>query len=401
MTDRNEILSAASAVYGQAVDHRRHLHAHPELSFAEHATAEYIAAVLSEAGIDHRRIAGTGILAKIEGRGDLSKAIVLRADTDALPIQEQTGLGCASASDGVMHACGHDMHTAALLGALKILNDRREDIEGTVFGLFQPGEEACPGGASLVLAEKPFEGYDIRAFVGEHVEPELPTGVFGFREGQYMAANDEIRITVRGKGGHGAMRGTIKDPVAAAAAIVTALLEIPPANGDLSVPTPAVLSIGKLTADGATNVIPDRAYMEGTLRTFDEGMRAEIKREIRATAQAVAARYGAEADVDITDGYPSVVNDPALTRKAAALTKELFGDNSAVPLDLRTTSEDFGFYTRLYPSVFYRFGVGGESADGCPAGTAGRLHTSIFNPDEGALEYAAAELAWLALNLSK
>ncbi|MDE5638014.1 MAG: amidohydrolase, partial [Alistipes sp.] len=258
-----------------SLEFRRHLHRHPELSFAEHETARFIASALDECGIAHRTIASTGVLARIEGRGDLRRAVVLRADIDALPVHEATGLEYASQNEGVMHACGHDIHAAVLFGTLQRLS-AAPDFEGTVFGLFQPGEECNPGGASLVLAENPFEGYDVRAVIGEHTDSALDVGTFGFREGKYMAASDELRFTVRGRGGHAAMRGTIRDAVQAQAALVLGVLALN--RPDL------IVSIGRVEADGTTNVIPDQVRMEGTLRTFSDDDRRTTKERIRETA---------------------------------------------------------------------------------------------------------------------
>ena len=389
--NKETILAEAGRVYEEAVRHRRHLHAHPELSFREHGTAAYISSVLAEAGIEHRPVAGTGVLARIEGQGELSEAVVLRADIDALPIAEATGLPYASTCEGVMHACGHDMHAAALLGALLVLNRNKEAIRGTLFGLFQPGEESCPGGATLVLAENPFERYEIKAFVGQHVEPELPTGTFGFRAGQYMASGDEVRLTVTGRGGHAAMRDRLNDPIPAAAALITRLREAGDKADSLS-EVPVVLSIGRVMADGATNVVPDKVYMEGTLRTFDEGTRGEMKRAIREIAAEVASDFGVAIEPDITEGYPSLVNSPELTAAARELTGAMFGGGSIVELGLRPTTEDFGFYSQIYPSLFYRLGVGA-------AGGAGALHTPRFDPGEEALRYGIAQMVNLAVNL--
>lgn len=387
-----KIPEEVSAVYDDVVRHRRHLHAHPELSYEERGTAAYISSVLTEAGIGHIPVAGTGLLAKIEGRGDLRNAVVLRADIDALPVAERTGLPYSSQTEGVMHACGHDMHAAALLGALLVLNRHRAEIGGTLFGLFQPGEEVCPGGASLVLGENPFGDYNIKAFIGQHVEPELPTGVFGFRAGQYMASGDELHLTVTGRGGHAAMRDRLLDPVPAAAALITALRALGDAAGQS-----AVLSIGRVVADGATNVVPDDVRMEGTMRTFDEQVRAKMKKDIKAAAAEVADGFGVSVEANIVDGYPSVVNSPELTARAERLTADMFGQGSVVKLDLRPTTEDFGYYSQRYPSLFYRVGVGGRSA----AFTAGRLHTPTFSPDEEALRDAVSQLVNLALRLPR
>ena len=212
-----------------------------------------------------------------------------------------------------MHACGHDMHTAILLGALKILNRHRDLFCGTVFGLFQPGEELNPGGASLVMRERPFDGYRVAAFVGQHVEPMLKTGTFGFRRGKYMASSDELRFRVNGVGGHAALRERIKDPVRAAAELIRLLYDIPAANPSPELPT--IVSIGRVTADGATNVVPDRTFMEGTMRTFDETWRRRVKEMVHEAAAEVDARFGVSTEVDINHGYPCVYNDEELTRR--------------------------------------------------------------------------------------
>ncbi len=364
------------------VEFRRHLHAHPELSFREHATAAFIAEQLAELGIEHTPVAGTGVLARIPGRktaaGD-RRAVVLRADIDALPITEQTDLAWSSCNRGVMHACGHDMHAAVLYGVLQRLA-AEADFAGTLFGLFQPGEECNPGGASLVLAEKPFEGYDIRAVIGEHVEPQLEVGTLGFRAGKYMAASDELRFRIHGTGGHGALRSQLKDPVAAGAELLTRLIAL---NAE-----ECVLSIGRVEAAGATNVVPDDVRMEGTLRTFDEREREIIHRRIANIAADIDKRHGTSTEVEIGRGYPCVVNDEILVKRATALAKQTGLKVEMLPL--RTTAEDFGFYCRVYPSLFYRLGVG-------PG--AGRTHTSRFIPREEAIDTGIDFMSRLALQI--
>lgn len=364
------------------VTFRRHLHAHPELSFREHDTAAFIARQLSELGIEHRTVAETGVLATLRGTktpANDRRAVVLRADIDALPITEQTDFAWKSQNRGVMHACGHDVHAAVLFGVVQQLATA-PDFRGTVLALFQPGEECNPGGASLVLAEKPFEGYDIRAVIGEHVEPQLEVGALGFRAGKYMAASDEIRFRVHGTGGHGAMRHLLKDPVAAGAELLTRLIAL---NGE-----ECVLSVGRVEAQGATNIIPDQVYMEGTLRTFDERERAIIHRRIGIIAADIDARHGVRTEVAISHGYPCVVNDELLVKRAVALAKE--EQLKVEMLPLRTTAEDFGFYCRQYPSIFYRLGVGPD---------AGRTHTATFAPDERAIDKGIGFMRHLALQI--
>ena len=370
---------------------RRNLHHHPELSFAEHRTSRVIAEALEHEGIKYRVVAGTGILAEITGTldgGNSRDAVVLRADIDALPVTEATGLEFASANKGVMHACGHDMHAAILFGALKVLNKHRGQFHGTIFGLFQPGEELNPGGASLVLKERPFDGRDVLAVVGQHVEPMMRTGTFGFRKGKYMASSDELRFKVHGVGGHAAMRERIKDPVRASAELISKLYDIPAANPSDTLPT--IVSIGKVVASGATNVVPDEAYMEGTMRTFDETWRKRIKEMVYEAAAQVDARFGTQTEVNISEGYPSVYNNEDLTQRVVEATASLFGEDAIVPLGLRPTSEDFGYYTLEYPAVYYRLGVGGDG-EYFESQKAGRIHTPTFRPDEKALGYGVAQ----------
>ncbi len=366
-----------------AIDFRRHLHRHPELSFEEHETARFIREKLTLAGIEHRAIATTGTLAVIRGTKTTPaterRAVILRADIDALAIEEQTALAYASCNRGVMHACGHDMHAATLYGALLKLHEN-PDFAGTVFGLFQPGEECNPGGASLVLKEHPFDGYEVVACIGEHVEWQLEVGTIGLKAGQYMASSDELRFTVTGRGGHGAMRPLLKDPVQAAASLITSLLR-------LNRPE-EVLSIGKVEAAGATNVIPDEVYLEGTLRTFDEMRREALHSEIARLCAVNDAQHGTTTRFDLSHGYPSVVNDSALV--ALAEKRALEQGLQVEPLTLRTTAEDFGFYTQCYPSLFFRLGVGKA---------AGRSHTPHFNPDEQALPIGIRLMHELAITL--
>ena len=362
-----------------AVEFRRHLHRHPELSFEEVQTAQYIEKCLAEAGISHSRIAETGVLAKIEGKGDLSRAVVLRADIDALPIEEQTGLEYASENCGVMHACGHDIHAAVLYGVLLRLAEKR-DFEGTILGIFQPGEECNPGGASKVLEAQPFADYNVVAVIGEHVDSGLEVGELGFCKGEFMAANDELRFWVRGKGGHGAMRAQLNDTVVAAAHLVTMLNAVNDEN--------TVLSIGKVVADGATNIIPDEVYMEGTFRCFSEEHRHTVWHIIEAASQSVDAKFGTSTEVDINHGYPAVVSDDELVEKAIALASAK--GLTTKMLDKRYTSEDFGFYCVQYPSLFYRLGVGTS---------AGRSHTSTFAPSEEAIEVGIDFMEKLARSL--
>lgn len=410
----SQIARRALSVWPRACEIRRRLHSDPQLSFCEWRTAAVIGNRLESLGIPYQSIARTGVLARIDGAGckaaELSgkdgrtvassrlcrRAVVLRADTDALPVKEQTGLPYASRNEGVMHACGHDMHAATLLAAVEMLNDARETFCGTVFGLFQPAEESNPGGAELVLSDDPFGDYEVEAFIGQHIDPELPTGTFGFCEGRYMASNDELRLTVRGKGGHAALRDKLRDPVVAAAEIITALHALPERYGKPELPV--IVSIGKIRAEGATNVVPDEVYMEGTMRTFDEARREVVREAVRAEAACTSACRGVETEVKISEGYPCVENDAALTGRARELARSMFGASSVKALGLRPTSDDFGRYCQLYPSVYYRLGAG-YSGNDFKRGRAGSLHTGTLNPDEKAMGYGAALMTALALDI--
>uniref|UniRef100_UPI003FEF5FBD M20 metallopeptidase family protein n=1 Tax=Alistipes shahii TaxID=328814 RepID=UPI003FEF5FBD len=373
-------IKALAAKYNDyIVERRRYYHARPELTEHEAETTEAVVKDLEAMGLPVERFEGMyGCVATLEGATP-GKTVLLRADIDALPVTERNDCEWRSQNEGVMHACGHDMHAAVLFGVLKTFAEA-PDFRGTLFGLFQPGEECNPGGASLVLAEKPFEGYDVRAVVGEHVEPQLEVGTLGFRAGKYMAASDELRFRVRGTGGHGAMRKQLKDPVAAGAELLTRLIAL---NGE-----ECVLSIGRVEAGGATNIVPDEIYMEGTLRTFDERERGIIHRRIEIIAADIDARHGVKTEVTIGRGYPCVVNDEILVKQATALAKAEKLKVEMLPL--RTTAEDFGFYCKQYPSLFYRLGVGAA---------AGRPHTATFFPDEAAIGVGIAYMRKLALQL--
>lgn len=360
------------------VELRRELHRHPELSFEEQQTAARIGKALTEAGIAWRPIAQTGILARIEGRGDLHKAVVLRADIDALPITEAVSVAWQSEKAGVMHACGHDMHAAILYGVLCSLKEG--DFEGTLFGLFQPGEELTPGGAKSVLMEEPFAGYEVQAVLGEHVEPDLEVGEVGLKAGKYMAGNNELRLHIQGRGGHAALRERIQDTVSAAARLILKIT-------DLNSPE-RILSIGRIEAAGATNVIPDSVELEGTMRIFSESDRVQLHEELLTICKREELESGISVRLDISEGYPAVVNDHSLTERAR--NEALKCGLVVKELALRPTSEDFGRYGLNYPALFYRLGVGRSS---------GALHSPQFNPDERALEVGIRLMSRLALNL--
>lgn len=368
------------------VEYRRWLHQNAELSFEEHKTQSYICEVLSALGIKHRRVAGTGVLAIIGDCDD--NTIVLRADIDALPINETAKVDFCSLNEGVMHACGHDMHTAALLGALEELS-KNPPKDRTILGLFQPGEEMYPGGATKVLAQGVFDGYTIKAVVGQHCSPELPVGTVGLRQGEFMASTDEIHITVKGQGGHAAQPALLKNPVWAVVELLSALHNIAPQEG-----TPHVLAFGRIIADGATNVIPNEVYIEGTFRTFSEPWRSECKALVRSISEEEASKHALEIDVQIQDGYPSVYNNEKLCDQAQKLLTNTETGISLIEIPQRMTAEDFGYYGEKYPAIFLRLGVGNDEEQ-----EPSRLHTGDFCPDERALDFGAKVLVTLGANL--
>ena len=377
------------------VDCYRHLHKNPELSFEEFETSKFIQSELRALGIPFKdNIAVTGILGRIEGRNPSKRIIALRADMDALPICESVDVAWKSTNENVMHACGHDAHTACLLGAAKILNELKDEFEGTILLIFQPGEEKAPGGARKMLENGLFDEIEPEIILAQHVSVDFPTGTMGFLPGMIMASADEIHVKIMGKGGHGALPHLINDTVLAASQCIVSLQQI---KSRLCKPQlPMVLTFGRLIADGATNIIPNVVELSGTLRTVDEEWRSEAKNHIKRIITETCLAYGCTAEIIMPDGYPCVINDAEVTNNATIYAKEWLGEENIKTLEMRMTSEDFAFFTQKYPSTFYRFGVKGESNS-----NTGGLHTSTFQIDENALEIGVGGLVWLALNFLK
>lgn len=377
---------------GQVISWRRHLHAHPELSMQEHQTAAFVSAHLTEMKIKHQTgIAETGIVAIIEGRNPQKKTIALRADMDALPIEEANQVPYKSQNPGVMHACGHDVHTSSLLGVAQILAELKGEFEGTVKLFFQPSEERYPGGAIQMIRAGAMENPRPANVFGQHVYPELEAGMVGVRAGEYMASTDEIHLTITGKGGHGALPSRLIDPVLIASHIVVALQQIVSRQASPDVPT--VLSFGRFIANGQTNIIPDQVKIAGTLRTFDEAWRQEAHRRIGTLAEGIAQSMGGQCKVFIDHGYPFVYNDPAVAANVKKWAVELLGADKVVDLPLRMTAEDFSYFANEVPSCFYRLGVANQAR-----GITSGLHTNTFDVDEKSLETSIALMAWIAVN---
>ena len=371
---------------------RRHLHANPELSYQEFNTAKYIAAKLKEFGLQPTEgIAGTGIVALIEGKNPGKKIIALRADIDALPITEANPVEYKSKNMGVMHACGHDVHTASLLGTAKILNETKGQWEGTVKLIFQPGEEKNPGGASIMIKEGVLQNPAPISIIGQHVFPLLSVGKIGFREGKYMASSDEIYLKVIGKGGHGAAPELAIDPVVIASHIIIALQQIISRNASPKQPT--VLTFGKITAMGATNIIPDEVNIAGTFRALNEDWRKDGLSKIKKMAEGLAESMGGKCEVDIHHGYPCLENNPALTQRIRLAAEEYVGKENVVDIEQTLGSEDFAYYSQLIQASFYRLGTRNEAK-----GITSYVHTPTFDIDESALTIGSGLMAWMAIH---
>lgn len=370
---------------------RRHLHMYPELSFQEWKTSEFIAGELRTMNIPFQSgIAGTGIIGTIEGNNPESKVIALRAELDALPISEANRVNYRSKNDGVMHACGHDVHVSCLLGSARIINEIRNEFDGTVLLVFQPGEELIPGGAKRMLDEGALQHPRPQAIIAQHVAPELETGQIGFRSGIYMASNDELYITIRGKGGHAAFPKETTDSVLIASKIVIALKESIDEKKSGGVPT--ILTFGKFLAQGATNVIPGEVTIEGTFRTFNEGWRQEAHRIMREIAEKLAREEGGSCEFRVATGYPFLTNDHEVTAAARESASQYVGKENIVNLDLRMSSEDFAYFARVFPATLYRIGVRKPGVKVAPS-----LHSPTFDIDESVVELASGTMAWIAI----
>jgi len=387
---KQAIQNLAKTIFSDVVAMRRHIHAHPELSFEEYQTAAYIKRQLDDLGIVWQEMANTGIVALIKGDKPGDQVVALRADIDALPIMEVAGRDYGSRNAGVMHACGHDVHTSSLLGTAKILTALKSEFAGTIKLIFQPGEEKLPGGASLLIKEGVLENPKPDAIIGQHVMPFIEVGKVGFRSGKYMASTDELHVIVKGKGGHAAQPQQNIDPVVITAHIITALQQIVSRVADPKMPT--VLSFGKIIGEGATNVIPNEVRLEGTFRTFDENWRKEAHQRMKKMAEGIAESMGAHCDFEVRHGYPFLVNNETLTTAVRAYAEDYLGKEKVVDLDLWMAGEDFAFYSQVTDACFYRLGTGNEKR-----GITASVHTPQFDIDEEALALSTGLMAYLAL----
>ncbi len=386
-----KIKSLSGQYAAQTVSNRRHLHQNPELSFKEFNTAQFVSKELTALGLEPHSIANTGVYAIIEGRNPTSRVIGLRADMDALPIFEKTTHDFQSKVEGVMHACGHDAHTASLLTTARILSEIKNEFEGSIKLVFQPAEEKAPGGASIMIREGILENPRPHSMLGQHVAPNVSVGKIGFREGMYMASTDELYLTVKGKGGHGAMPDTLIDPVLIASHVIVAMQQIISRNRKPA--NPSVLSFGRFIADGITNVIPNEVTIQGTFRCMDEEWRAEGLAKMKKLAEGICEAMGGSCDFEVLKGYPFLKNNPELTRRSKSAAIDYMGAANVVDLDLWMAGEDFAFYSQVVDSCFYRLGTRNE-ARGIVAG----VHTPTFDIDEDSLAIGPGLMAWLAVS---
>jgi len=387
---KDKISLLAKEIHANVVENRRHLHANPELSFHEYQTSAYVAEKLDELGIKYHKMANTGLVAMIKGEKPSDAVVALRADMDALPIVEANEVPYKSKNVGVMHACGHDAHTSSLLGTAKILTELKNEFGGTIKLIFQPAEEKLPGGASMMIKEGVLENPKPDAVIGQHVMPLIEAGQVGFRSGKYMASTDEIYVTVHGKGGHGAQPQQNIDPVLITSHIIVALQQIISRVADPK--TPSVLSFGKVIANGATNVIPNEVYLEGTFRTMDEDWRARAHEKMKKMAEGIAEAMGGSCDFNIVRGYPFLINEEKLTAEVRAYAEDYLGKENVLDLDIWMAAEDFAYYSQVSDACFYRLGTGNKER-----GITSSVHTPTFDVDEESLKLSTGLMAYIAL----
>lgn len=385
---KKKVQQLAKKNSNQLISFRRHLHQYPELSFQEYKTCQFVKKKLESWGIETQIMATTGVVGLIKGKNPTARTLALRADMDALPIQEINEVAYKSQNEGVMHACGHDVHTTCLLGAAQILQELKEEWEGTIKLIFQPGEEQLPGGASILIKEGVLQNPSPSTILGQHVEPLLEVGKIGVKSGLFMASCDEIHVTVKGKGGHGARPHQCVDTILMASQLIVQLQQLVSRNADPLMPT--VLTFGKIYSEGgATNIIPDEVKILGTLRTFDETWRLKAHKQLIKSAELICQSMGGTCDFNITKGYPFLNNNEALTQFTRQHMEAYLGTENVIDLPSRMGGEDFAFYSQQIPACFYRLGVQNPNGSG--------LHTPNFDVDERSLEVGAGLMAWLAM----
>ena len=383
----NQINHLSEVNHSAVVEMRRHLHKNPELSFKEFKTSEYIQQKLDEFGIEYESgIVKTGVVALIKGKNPETKCLALRADIDALPIKETNQTSYCSTNDGVMHACGHDVHTASLLGVAKVLNQTKDLWHGTVKLIFQPGEEMLPGGASLMIEQGVLENPQVDVILGQHVSPEILSGKVGFKAGMFMASADELYFKVIGVGGHAAIPHDSINPLKIASKIISSLYDHFDDQENI------ILSLGAINGGTLGNIVPEQVKMKGTFRAMDENKRKESHEKIRSICNEIANEFGGGCEVDIKLGYPFLKNDVPLTEWSIKNAKTVLNESDVLEIPKRMTAEDFAYYSHRVPSCFYRLGVGFENQE------TRKLHNSNFDIDEGALLTSVKLMSTLAIN---
>lgn len=391
--NKSEVKEKVSLIVNDLISIRRHLHSNPELSFVEEKTSQYISNLLNEWKIPHETgIGGYGIVGLIKGKNPESKVIALRADMDALPITEQNKVDYKSLNDGVMHACGHDVHMTCLLGTVKILNENKDTFEGTVKFIFQPAEETLPGGALAMINEGVLENPKVDMILGLHVFPEMEVGKAGIKPGPYMASTDEINLTIVGRGGHAAIPSSFDDTVHSASEIIVNIKRAVEDQAPDGFTT--VLSFGKIVANGAYNVIPSDVTIRGTFRTFNESWRKTVHAIIKDISEETASKHNTKCEVFINNGYPVLRNDEQLTKMFIEASAELIDTENVIDLEMRTTGEDFARFTQLIPGCFFRLGVANHEK-----GIKSNLHTPTFDVDEKSIEIGTGLMIWNVLRL--
>ena len=386
------IQSLSEQYFEDTVAIRRHLHQYPELSGQEFKTAEFIAQTLKSYGIEPKMyLNNTAVVAIIEGKKTSDKVIALRADTDALPVEENNNLDYRSVNKGVMHACGHDVHTASLLTTARILQNLKEEWAGTVKLIFQPAEEELPGGAIRLIEAGVLENPKVDAILGMHVSPGIKTGKIGMKSGDYMASSDEIFITVTGKGGHAAIPKAFINPLLIASEMLLQLDKLH--REQMPDNKPSVLTFGRIIGEGKTNIVPNEVYLEGTLRTFDEAQREKMHQLIADKANSIAKEMGGQAQICIKKGYHVLTNNETLTSKVFTLSQDILGESNVISLDYRMTAEDFAYYARLVPAVFYRLGTEIEG------NSTNNSHSPEFLVNEEAMRMSPAVMGCLAVGV--
>ena len=385
---KEKILELSDLFFDEIVSIRRYMHMHPELSFQEFETSNYIKSILKSWDISFLDgYANTGILVNLEGKEPSSRVIALRADFDALPILEENDVEYKSKNEGIMHACGHDAHTASMLGALKILHKTKDHWRGTIKFIFQPAEERLPGGAKQMIEEGVLENPNVQHVIAQHVLPELEVGKVGFRCGTYMASTDELYITISGQGGHAAIPSSYNNPIIASSELVLDLNQFFNDKAD------AIFAIGYIDGTGSTNIIPNEVNLMGTFRALDESFRLESHNHMNRIVDQVAKKYNIKIDLNIKKGYPALNNDIQFTLNQINKAKEFLGEKNVIDLPIRMTAEDFSYFANAVPSCFYRLGTGNKDK-----GLIHGLHTSKFNIDEDSLKIGMGLMAFLAIS---